>query len=186
KVLTTQESDTIRKKLTGIKFDSITPFYPLPEHLELPYRFNHITFEFVAVEPARPYLVNYQYILEGYDKEWSPVTNKTNATFGNISEGTYTFRVKAQNPDGVWSEPIVYSFTVLPPWYRAWWAYSIYVSSTFLLLFGIYRWRTASLRKEKEILEETVRKRTSEVVKQKDEADKQRVEAERQRVLVEE
>jgi class 3 adenylate cyclase len=35
-------------------------------------------------------------MLEGYDKDWSPVTNKSNANFGNISEGTYTFKLKAK------------------------------------------------------------------------------------------
>ena len=39
-------------------------------------------------------------MLEGYDKEWSPVLKKTSSTFGNISEGTYTFKLKAQSPFG--------------------------------------------------------------------------------------
>ena len=51
---------------------------------------------------------------------------------------------------------------------------------TVLLLYGVYHWRTASLRKEKLILEQTVHQRTIEVVKQKDEAEKQRAEAEKQ------
>ena len=44
----------------------------------------------------------------------------------DLQEGKYTFKVKARSPDGVWSEPISYSFTVLPPWHRTWWAYSLY------------------------------------------------------------
>ena len=66
-------------------------------------------------------------MLEGYDKDWSPVSTKYTANFGNISEGTYTFRVKALNPDGIWSEPVTYTFRVLPPWWRTWWMYTAYV-----------------------------------------------------------
>ena len=120
----------MRHRFSDIKFDSITPFYPLPENLVLPYNHNSITFDFVAIEPARHFLVRYQYMLEGYDKDWSPVTDKTSATFGNIYEGMYTFKLKARSPDGVWSEPISYTFKVLPPWYRTWWAY--------LFLFTVY------------------------------------------------
>lgn len=63
--------------------------------------------------------------------DWSPITDKSNVTFGNIKEGTYIFKLKARSPEGVWSEPITYAFKVLPPWYRTWWAHSIY--SLFLL-----------------------------------------------------
>jgi len=186
KVLNAQEGDTILKKLSGIQFDGITPFYPLPQNLVLPYQYNHITFEFAAIEPSKPYLVNYQYILENYDNDWSPVSKKTSAIFGNINEGTYTFKLRAQSPDGVWSQPVTYTFKVLPPLYRTWWAYSLYAIAIFLLLIGIYRWRTASLRKKNEMLEETIKQRTLEVVKEKDEAEKQRAEAEKQKILVEE
>ncbi|MGK2861495.1 MAG: adenylate/guanylate cyclase domain-containing protein, partial [Chitinophagaceae bacterium] len=39
------------------------------------------------------------------------------------------------------------------------------------LLYGIYRWRTATLHKQKRILEQTVKVRTAEVVKQKEKSD---------------
>jgi ligand-binding sensor domain-containing protein/signal transduction histidine kinase len=163
--LNENERDTMRLKFGGLKFDGITPFYPLPEKLELPYEHNNITFDFVAIEPARPFLVRYQYMLQGYDNEWRPITEKTSATFGNIFEGTYTFILKVQSPEGIWSEPIKYSFTVLPPWFRTWWAYVIYAFTTFILLYGIYRWRTASLHKNREILEQTIITRTKELQK---------------------
>jgi ligand-binding sensor domain-containing protein/signal transduction histidine kinase len=127
KTLTEAERDTLRSKFAGVQFDNITRYYPLPEHLVLPYKYNHITFQFAAIEPVKPYLVNYQYILEGYDKEWSPITSETSATFGNMDEGTYTFILKAQSPERVWSEPITYSFKVLPPWWRTVWFNSIVV-----------------------------------------------------------
>ncbi len=177
------ELDTLQKQFAGIRLDGVSHFYPVPEQLVLPYEDNNITFEFNAIEPAKPYLVNYQYRLEGYDKSWSPVTKKTNATFGNIYEGTYTFKLKAQSPEGIWSEAISYRFGVLPPWYRTWWMDLLYCSAAFIALFGLYRWRTAALRKrERELASEVLRK-TAEVVEQKEEAEKQKEEAFKQREL---
>ena len=157
------ERDSIYTRLSDIKFDSITPFYPLPENLVLPYNHNSITFDFVAIEPARHFLVRYQYILEGYDKDWSPVTEKTSATFGHIYEGIYTFKLKARSPDGVWSEPITYSFRVLPPWYRTWWAYTIFGLLFIGGIWGFIQYRSRRLRKEKRLLEEKVTQRTNQL-----------------------
>jgi signal transduction histidine kinase len=101
-------------------------------------------------------------MLEGFDKTWSPLSRNTNANFGKLSEGSYTFRVKALNLYGLWSE-MSYSFKVLPPWYRTWWAYAIYV----LLFLGALRvfskWRERRLRDEKEQLQHKVEERTSEL-----------------------
>ncbi len=172
KVLTEGERDSMKRDFAGIEFDGISRFYPVPEHLVLPYRFNHITIDFNAVETSKPGLVNYRYLMEGYDKEWSPVMKKTSADFGNIREGIYTFKVKAQGPNGVWCEPVNYTFKVLPPWYRTWWAYSIWAMLFLLVLSLFILWRERNLRSEKEKLETTVKKRTEALQKSNREKDR--------------
>ncbi|MBI4645747.1 MAG: PAS domain-containing protein, partial [Bacteroidia bacterium] len=198
RTLSDHERDTMRYKFAGIKFDGITRFYPLPENLVLPYKHNNITFEFAAVEPARPYLVKYQYMLEGYDADWNPVTNKTSATFGNIWEGTYTFKIRAlftgpgcrdampgvsgnhgrKASPGVsgnqWSEPVVYTFKVLPPWYRTWWMYGAYALFLVAGCWLLVKWRERKLKREKQMLEQKVKERTAEVVQQKEELQSQK------------
>jgi signal transduction histidine kinase len=165
KILNDDQREMMQKKFRDIKFDSITPFYPLPVNLVFPYRHNNITFDFAAIEPARPSLVKYQYMLEGYDKEWNPVSDQTTAAFGNIREGNYTFKLKAQSPDGVWSEPVIYTFKVLPPWYRTWWAYSLYALAFLAAVWIFIRWRIRTLKKEKIVLEEKVLHRTEQLKK---------------------
>ena len=179
--LTQTERAAMVNRFGNIQFDGISKFYPIPQNLVLPYEHNQIAFDFVAVETDRPFLVKYQYMLEGYDKDWSPVTDKSNANFGNINEGTYTFKLKAQGANGVWCEPITYTFQVLPPWYRSWWAYLIYLMLFLSALRLFIRWRVRHLNAEKEKLEKTVEERTAEVVAEKKEADKQREEANKQR-----
>jgi ligand-binding sensor domain-containing protein/serine phosphatase RsbU (regulator of sigma subunit) len=163
KKLTQTERDSFTKSFAGIKFDSISRFYPVPQNLVLSHQNNYISFEFVALELARPYLVNYQYMLEGYDKDWSPLVKKTSATFGNVYEGSYTFKLRAQSPEGIWSEPIVYTFKVLPPWYRSWWFIFIYLLAGVATVIIIIRLRTTKLRKDKVFLERLVKDRTMEI-----------------------
>ncbi|HLG39903.1 MAG TPA: ATP-binding protein, partial [Chitinophagaceae bacterium] len=168
KLLSEEQRAIMQEKFNDVEFDSITRFYPLPVNLVLPYHHNNLTFDFVAIEPARPYLVRYQYMLEGYDKEWNPITDQTTAVFGNMREGSYTFRVKAQSPDGVWSEPVIYTFKVLPPWHRTWWAYTLYTLVFLTALWIFIKWRVRTLKKEKNILEEKVVKRTHELEEEKE------------------
>jgi ligand-binding sensor domain-containing protein/signal transduction histidine kinase len=135
RILSDNEHDTLTRRFQPLRFDSISPFYAVPLNLSLPYTFNQIGFDFVGVETRRPFLVRYQYKLEGYDNNWSPPDIKSTAEYRKLSAGDYTFLVKAKSPDGVWSEPLAYRFKVLPPWYLSWPAYMIY---GLLLIFVLY------------------------------------------------
>jgi ligand-binding sensor domain-containing protein/signal transduction histidine kinase len=134
KVLSHAQLDSMRKQYANVRFDSISGFYPIPQNLLLPYEDRNLTFNFAAIEPTMPKQVKYQYKLEGYDKDWSPMSNGTTAVFGNIPEGKYTIKLKAFNPYGALSQT-EYSFQILPPWYRTWWAYGFY---SFCFLVAVY------------------------------------------------
>jgi len=155
--LTAIDRESIRERFKGVEFKETTPFYSIPQELVLPYRHNHINIDFGSNELAKPFLVEYQYILEGYDEEWSPVLKKTSATFGNIHEGDYTFLVRArftgstEGLAGEWTEPLEYSFTVLPPLYRTWWAYLIYTLIFLSFAYPIHRYqRNKAIKQEQD------------------------------------
>ncbi len=167
KVLSQKAREAVLHKFAGILFDGISRFYPLPENLVLPHEHNHLSFEYNTVVTVRHFLVNYQYMLEGQDEKWSPVTKKTDVTYGNLYEGEYTFLLKAQSPDGVWSEPLKYRFEVLPPWYRTWWAYFGY-SIAGVFVVGLIVWLNGRrLRFKAKELAEEVQIATREVRNQK-------------------
>ncbi|MES1218591.1 MAG: ATP-binding protein, partial [Bacteroidota bacterium] len=168
KILNTGQRDSIRRKFKAIGFDSITRFNLLPVNLKLPYGNNTIAFDFIAVEPGKPGLVRYQYMLDGYDNNWGEISNATTAVFGNMHEGNYTFMVKALSPDGAWSKPVTYAFEVLSPWYRTWWAYSIYFLAFLLTILSFIKWRERTLKKEKRLLEEKIVLRTHELKDEKE------------------
>jgi hypothetical protein len=63
-----------------------------------------ITFEFAALSYTVPEMNQYAYMLEGFDTRWNYAGNKRTATYTNLDPGTYTFKVKGSNNDGLWNE----------------------------------------------------------------------------------
>ena len=72
--------------------------------------------------------------MEGYDQEWIEAVDRRFVSYTNLPIGSYTFKVQGSNNDGVWNEEgASFSFTILPPWYRTYFAYASYI---LLLAFG--------------------------------------------------
>lgn len=97
--------------------------------LVLTHQQNDFSFEFLGLHFAAPEQNEYSYIMEGYDRTWK-YTGSDNriATYTNLPPGTYTFKVKASSKDSVWSKQNPALFVkVLPPYWRSWWAYVIYL-----------------------------------------------------------
>ena len=177
--LNAAERKELYNKFKHIQFDSIQRWYPIPLQLILPYENNSISFDFNAIETGKNNLVQYQYFLEGYDNNWSPVSSISSASFGNMYEGKYTFKLRAKNPDGLWSQPLEYSFTVLPPWWRSWWMYTIYLFLSISIIILIFRLNHKRIIQQKKLLEQKIIVATQEI-----RTEKEKVEA--QKVIVEE
>jgi signal transduction histidine kinase/ligand-binding sensor domain-containing protein/DNA-binding response OmpR family regulator len=96
--------------------------------------------DFVALEYQRPKNNRYAYFLDGFDKEWNYVGTQRSATYTNLSPGSYIFKVKATNSDGIWGEnPVELRILVLPPWYQTWWAYLLYALAIASIIYGFVR-----------------------------------------------
>ena len=154
--------------LNNISYDSVLAFSNCPTNIELPYNLNHLTFHFNAIDWSAPHKLRYQYILEGLDKEWSPILDENRAVYSNIPYGEYTFKVKAIGEAQIWSDILEYPVIIYPPWWFTWWAYILYFVTFVLSIVAIIRWRTYKLVEHKKELEQTVTDRTIEVVQQKE------------------
>ncbi|MEZ4961857.1 MAG: two-component regulator propeller domain-containing protein [Saprospiraceae bacterium] len=94
------------------------------EELVLNWKHNIFSFEFASLDYTEPGKNQYAYRLEGFDDEWQYIGTQRSATFTNIDPGEYTFRVKGTNHDGTWNEEgTSLKITILPPWWKTWWAY---------------------------------------------------------------
>jgi hypothetical protein len=151
-------------------FDSINK---LPLNLKLPYNKNHLTFDFVGLSYTNPDVVVYQYKLEGLEDKWSPLTSKTEATYPSLPPGTYTFKVKARNNDGVWNkEPAEFTFTITPPFWKTLWFIVLVIIAGSFGIYGFIKYRTKKLEESKQILEEQVQERTKELRAEKEKVEK--------------
>ncbi len=172
KVLSGTERQSLQKEMKSVNFSGISRFDNYPEELVLQYIHNNITIAFGTDELARAHLIEYMYLLEGYSKNWSPIIKKNTVTFGNLWEGDYIFKVKAryagpsEEEAKTWTEAAVYSFTVLPPWYRSWWAYLIYVFLFMVLIRRIHLYQKArTIRKERERAQQKELEQAKEIEK---------------------
>jgi ligand-binding sensor domain-containing protein/serine phosphatase RsbU (regulator of sigma subunit) len=157
--------------------DSLLPWFNLPQRLVLPYTENHLTFQFIAIALKNPEQVRYKYMLEGIDKDWSPERKETSVTFSALAPGTYTFKLIAAGENGVWNpEPLSYTFTITPPWYRTRWFYVASALFIALLVYSFIKFRERALVREKKVLEVKVQERTAEIVKQKEHIEEQKKE----------
>jgi signal transduction histidine kinase/ligand-binding sensor domain-containing protein/DNA-binding response OmpR family regulator len=98
------------------------------KEITLKYSQNVLTFDFVALNFEEPEKNQYAYQLEGFEKDWNVAVNKREATYTNLSPGTYIFHVKASNNDGIWNNKgVSVKIHVLPPLWLSKLAFSLYI-----------------------------------------------------------
>ncbi len=146
-------------KIDNFKFEGLTRWYNLPEKLSLAYNNNYLTFNYAGITQKQNKKVKYQYKLEGADKNWSAITGHTQAAYSTLPPGSYIFKVKAMNSEGYWSHEFHYPFTIRPPWWKTWWAYSLYffVIAGSIVYFIKWREKHQKERAEQQIKEQQLK-----------------------------
>ena len=82
--------------------DNYDFYVPMSRKVELPASSANFAFRFAALNYALQHRVHYQYMLEGYDKDWQSAGKDRIAFYDDVPAGTYTFKVKAfllESPD---------------------------------------------------------------------------------------
>ncbi len=129
----------------------------------LPFKLNELHFEFAMPSYINPRANKFQTRLEGFDKRWSEWSRENKRTYTNIPAGTYRFIVKARNINNQESEPAVYAFTILRPWYSTFWAWLVYLILGGGIIYGLVRLRTRQLQERSKALEKIIQERTAEI-----------------------
>jgi serine phosphatase RsbU (regulator of sigma subunit) len=151
----------------------------------IPYSNNSIRIEFRANTYMAFDKLKYRYKLENYIDEWSEWSAFNFADYKKLGEGTYTLKIQAKNIYGFESEVESYTFTILPPWYRTWWAYFLYFITFIFLIYFIIKLSVQRVKNQNIKLEEIVEERTSEIAEQnkKLEIQKQEIEHKTQDIV---
>ncbi|MET0166219.1 MAG: two-component regulator propeller domain-containing protein, partial [Vicinamibacterales bacterium] len=135
---------SIFNKPVRIGADSVvTKAIPYVESLTLPYDDNVFSLEFAALSYANSHRNRYRYRLEGFDPDWNEADSKRRlATYTNLNDGHYVFRVHGSNSDGVWNEAgVSLAIVITPPWWRTKWARGLAVGLVLALLWAAYAFR---------------------------------------------
>jgi signal transduction histidine kinase/DNA-binding response OmpR family regulator len=133
--------------------------------LETPisYQDNKIRFNYGMIAFLPEDRLFYQIKLEGLDDDWSATTNERYHDYTNLKEGKYTFWVRGHTLYPEEAEMASFSFVVLPPWYRTWWALIMYALFGLGGVIMLVKIREKGLLERQQELEEEVLHRTEEI-----------------------
>ncbi len=165
---------------------------PLKRHISetdtitLSYRDKAISFEFVALNYTDPEKNEYAYKMEGFESDWNFVGNRRFANYTNLPHGEYTFRVIGSNNDGIWNEEgTSIKIFIKPAFWNTSWFYFIVIGFSLTCVYLAIQLRTRNLQRTKVRLEDQVRSRTVQLLRQKSEVEKAHAEITLQKEKIE-
>ena len=137
------------------------------------YKWTTIHFDFACSLYGYQEELEYSILLNGFDKNWSPWTKRTDKEYTNLPEGSYTFQVKVRSNLSNESAITSYSFKVLPPWYKSVLANVVFAILVFVILFFIIKWQQKKFitQQKNHLTEQTKLKYIFDLEKSKNESE---------------
>lgn len=155
----------------------------------LPYQLRNLRFKLTLPHFGNPENIYFSYKLEPYNDEWETqdiVQNRV-IQFGGLKPGSYTLCLRVRNgfeADQFRTTEI--RFRILKPWYQVWWFYTLNALGFIFLLWGLVKWRTATIAKRKEALQELVTIQTNDLEQQSEQLEIQLRQLQNQQLRLEE
>mgnify|MGYP001186706258 CR=1 FL=1 len=135
---------------------------------KVPYKMNHISFDFTTLNFQAEDKVKFSYQLEGNMNNWTDWSTDKHIDFHNLREGKYRFNLKTKDVYDNMSDIMTFEFKISPPWYRTIIAYIIYFLLLISVIYITVRLANKRIQTQNEKLEKIVIDRTSEINKQKE------------------
>ncbi len=154
--------------------------YPTGQSLVIPAGTRYYEFHYTGINYRSPAATRFRYQLENFEDVWHDADKRRVAYYTNIPPGKYSFKVKAANEDGIWSESAaILPFTQEAYFYEYGW---FKVLSALLLISCIvllYVFRVRKLKVQNAVLNSLVDKRTASIRGQRDAIENQKEELKR-------
>jgi class 3 adenylate cyclase/ligand-binding sensor domain-containing protein/predicted metal-dependent HD superfamily phosphohydrolase len=157
----------IRKVIIG-KDSVINIGQDIPEKISVKYFDKTIRFDFTAISYSTIGNIEYQFMLENFNKDWSEWTNQSFKEYTSLYEGTYKFKVKAKDIFGNLSDETEIIIHVTPPFYRSIFAYILYLIIFISIIYLAVQYNSMRHVRERYKLEKLVESRTNELIQQKE------------------
>ena len=149
--------------------DGILP-QPLEQmnQIRLSHRANVFSIGFSVFHYDDPVHNRVQFYLENYDLDWREIKGEQSAQYVNVPPGTYIFKVRAANAQGLWmNSPKSLKVVITPPWWQTVWAILLFVALLAGIVGLVYRWRMATQRQH-------LKQREKELQQEREQLDKER------------
>lgn len=148
--------------------------------LIIKYKDNSIRIEYGCNNYDHTKTITYSYKLDRVDRKWSEFTSATTKEYTDLPEGSYTFSVKIRPDFGGKDIQTSMTFEILPPWYRSWWAYTIYI---ILISYSFYnichhikksrerliKMKDAEMKHQKSVLEHDIDQKKKQITELEEE-----------------
>ncbi|WP_297089316.1 two-component regulator propeller domain-containing protein [uncultured Draconibacterium sp.] len=135
------------------------------DHLIFYYHQRDFSISFTGINFINPDKNIYRYRVVGLDDDWIEMGNVNNINFTYFPVGTYTIRFQVTTNPQEWGAGYrEITVTVLPPWWKTWWAFLLYsfVLAILLLVFFVLSQQWAKMKNQLE-MEHFQREKESEL-----------------------
>ncbi len=106
----------------------------------------NLEIEYTGINWSRPQEIRFKYQLAGFNQDWVETGTRRTAYFSSLPPGDYTFKVMADNGEGVWNtESMSLRIIVLPPFYRTGWFLMLSLLTITSIVFAAFKYRINQL-----------------------------------------
>lgn len=121
-----------------------------PSPVNVPYTNKTLRFSFSGMDYLNPNNVQYRYMLDGFDKEWSQPSIRNTATYTNLKSGNYRFMVQSRSESGRWSDQAaIFNFSVDAPFWMTPWFWLLVLSVAGFIVYVITSIKINRLERDK-------------------------------------
>ena len=126
-------------------------------NLELDYDQNYFKFEFSTLDLHNARQIQYEYKLEGFDKDWIKNGHNNSTVYTNLSGGEYLFKVRSSLKNGVYyDDELQVRVFIATPFWKQWWMLIFYaVLISLWIFYYIQQQKKSVLKLEKQVAEKT-------------------------------
>lgn len=151
-------------KITEIEVNKQKRKTGLTKNYIFPYDSNFVSFEFSVLNFINPSKNKCKYKLIGIDDDWINTEAEFKAKYTSLPPGDYTFTVIGANNEGIWNmKGDSFHFTIMKPWWSAWWFRILMLITTITLTSLFYLLRIRAVNRTNIKLERIVKARTYEL-----------------------
>ena len=109
--------------------------------LRLHHHENTLIVSFESINYQYQHDIQYQYYLEGYDRDWSKLSSYQLARFVNLPPGNYVLYVKAiGRSNGRELGATSLKISIAQPWWNTWWAWIVYLCILTAILYFAWQY----------------------------------------------